>query len=101
MAALALMARRPVKIALGMDEQFAMITRHPTTFCIRSGVTRDGKLTARRCEVFWNGGAYADIGPRVTQKSGFTAPGPYDIDNVRIDSYELYTNRTPAGVRLV
>jgi CO/xanthine dehydrogenase Mo-binding subunit len=60
-------------------------------------VTRDGKLTARRCEVFWNGGAYADIGPRVTQKSGFTAPGPYDIDNVKIDSYELYTNRTPAG----
>jgi CO/xanthine dehydrogenase Mo-binding subunit len=47
--------------------------------------------------VFWNGGAYADIGPRVCQKSGFTAPGPYDIDNVRIDSYELYTNTIPAG----
>ena len=96
-AALALLARRPVKISLGMDEQFTMITKHPTTFRIRSGATRDGRLTARQCEVFWNGGAYADIGPRVTQKSGFTAPGPYDIDNVRIDSYELYTNRTPAG----
>ncbi len=96
-AALALLVRRPVKIALGMDEQFTMITKHPTTFRIHSGVTRDGKLTARRCEVLWNGGAYADIGPRVTQKSGFTAPGPYDIDNVKIDSYELYTNRTPAG----
>jgi CO/xanthine dehydrogenase Mo-binding subunit len=47
--------------------------------------------------VFWNGGAYADIGPRVTQKSGFTASGPYDIDNVSIDSYALYTNVTPAG----
>jgi CO/xanthine dehydrogenase Mo-binding subunit len=96
-AALALLVRRPVKISLAMDEQFTMITKHPTTFRIRSGVTRDGRLAARRCEVFWNGGAYADIGPRVTQKSGFTAPGPYDIDNVKIDSYELYTNRTPAG----
>ena len=48
-----------------------------------------------RC--WWNGGAYADIGPRVTQKSGFTAAGPYDIDNVTIDSYELYTNLPPAG----
>ncbi|HEY2136790.1 MAG TPA: molybdopterin cofactor-binding domain-containing protein, partial [Xanthobacteraceae bacterium] len=96
-AALALIARRPVKIALGMDEQFAVITKHPTTFRIKSGVTKDGRLTARQCEVFWNGGAYADIGPRVTQKSGFTAPGPYDIDHVRIDSYELYTNRPPAG----
>ena len=47
--------------------------------------------------MLWNGGAYADIGPRVTQKSGFTAAGPYDIDNVSIDSFEVYTNRPPAG----
>ena len=47
--------------------------------------------------MLWNGGAYADIGPRVTQKSGFTAAGPYDIDNVSINSFEVYTNRPPAG----
>ena len=58
---------------------------------------KDGRITARKCEVYWNGGAYADIGPRVTQKSGFTASGPYDIDNVWIDSYALYTNLPPAG----
>src|SRR6202521_3616123 len=92
-----MLVRRPVKIALTMEEQFYMITKHPTTFRIKSGVDRDGKVIARACEVFWNGGAYADIGPRVTQKSGFTAPGPYDIDNISIDSYSLYTNRTPAG----
>jgi CO/xanthine dehydrogenase Mo-binding subunit len=96
-AALAMLARRPVKIALTMEEQFYMITKHPTTFRIKSGVTKDGKVIARTCEVYWNGGAYADIGPRVTQKSGFTAAGPYDIENVKIDSFELYTNRTPAG----
>src|SRR5437762_3036752 len=96
-AALALIVRRPVKIALTMDEQFTMITKHPTTFRIRSGVSKDGRVTARQCEVLWNGGAYADIGPRVTQKSGFTAPGPYDIDHVSIDSYALYTNLPPAG----
>jgi CO/xanthine dehydrogenase Mo-binding subunit len=96
-AALALIVRRPVKIALSMEEQFYMITKHATTFRIKSGVGADGRIVARACEVFWNGGAYADIGPRVTQKSGFTSPGPYDIDNVSIDSYELYTNRTPAG----
>jgi CO/xanthine dehydrogenase Mo-binding subunit len=96
-AALAMLVRRPVKIALTMEEQFYMITKHPTTFRIKSGVRKDGKVVARACEVLWNGGAYADIGPRVTQKSGFTAPGPYDIDNISIDSYALYTNRTPAG----
>jgi len=96
-AAAAMIVRRPVKIALTMEEQFYMITKHPTTFRIKSGVAKDGRVVARSCEVFWNGGAYADIGPRVTQKSGFTSPGPYDIENISIDSYSLYTNRTPAG----
>src|SRR5215469_1959604 len=96
-AALALIARRPVKLALTMEEQFYTITKHPATMRIKSGVTKDGRIVARRCDVWWNGGAYADIGPRVTQKSGFTAAGPYDIENVYIESYALYTNRPPAG----
>ncbi|MEQ8698068.1 MAG: molybdopterin cofactor-binding domain-containing protein, partial [Bauldia litoralis] len=95
--ALTLLARRPVRVAIGMDEVFLTINKHPTTFKIRSAVTKDGKVTARACDVWWNGGAYADIGPRVTQKSGFTAAGPYDIDNVTIDSYAAYTNLPPAG----
>jgi CO/xanthine dehydrogenase Mo-binding subunit len=94
---LALIVRRPVKLSLTMEEQFYTITKHASTFRIKSAVTSEGRVIARRCEVFWNGGAYADIGPRVTQKSGFTAAGPYDIDNVSIDSYALYTNRPPAG----
>ncbi|MGQ0523309.1 MAG: xanthine dehydrogenase family protein molybdopterin-binding subunit, partial [Betaproteobacteria bacterium] len=96
-AALALMTRRPVKIALTMEEQFYTLTKHAATLRIKSAVTKEGRITGRECEVWWNGGAYADIGPRITQKSGFTAPGPYDIDNVRIDSYALYTNLPPAG----
>ena len=95
--ALSMLARRPVKVALAMDEEFVTITKHPSTFRIKTGVDKNGKILARRCEVWWNGGAYADIGPRVTQKSGFTASGPYDIDNVSIDSYALYTNLPPAG----
>lgn len=95
--ALAVLVKRPVKVALTMEEQFFMVTRHPCTFTIKSGVNKDGKVVARRCDVVWNGGAYADIGPRVTQKAGFTSAGPYDIDNVSIDSYAVYTNRPPAG----
>jgi CO/xanthine dehydrogenase Mo-binding subunit len=96
-AVLSLLTKRPVKVALTMEEQFFTITKHASTFHIKTGVSQDGRIVARECDVWWNGGAYADIGPRVTQKSGFTAPGPYDIDNVRIDSYALYTNLPPAG----
>ncbi len=95
--ALSMLARRPVKVANTMEEHFYTITKHPSTFRIKSGLDSDGRIIARKCEVWWNGGAYADIGPRVTQKSGFTASGPYDIDNVSIDSYAVYTNLTPAG----
>ena len=95
--ALSLIARRPVKVALTMEEQFFTISKHGSTFRIKSAVDKDGRLTARACEVVYNGGAYADIGPRVAQKSGFSAAGPYDIPNVAIDSYETYTNRPTAG----
>jgi CO/xanthine dehydrogenase Mo-binding subunit len=94
---LSLMTKKPVKISLTMEEQFFTITKHASTFRIKSGVSSDGRIVARECEVWWNGGAYADIGPRVTQKSGFTAPGPYDIEHVAVDSYALYTNLPPAG----
>jgi len=95
--ALSMLARQPVKVAATMEEMFYQITKHPCTFRIRSGVDKDGKITARKCEVFWNTGAYADIGPRVAQKAGLTASGPYNIENVSIDSYALYTNLTPSG----
>lgn len=96
-AVCALLARRPVKIALAMHEQFTTITKHGTTVKMKTGVRNDGTIVARQVETWWNGGAYADIGPRVTQKSGFTAAGPYDIANVALDSYAVYTNLPPAG----
>ncbi|HEX6143728.1 MAG TPA: xanthine dehydrogenase family protein molybdopterin-binding subunit [Geminicoccaceae bacterium] len=96
-AVLSVKLQRPVRLSLTMEEQFFTISKHATTFRIKSGVTRDGRVIARSCDVWWNGGAYADIGPRVTQKSGFTAAGPYDIDNLRLESFAVYTNRPPAG----
>jgi len=95
--ALSLLVERPVKVSLTMEEQFFAITRHACTMRIKSGISEDGRILARHCEVIWNGGAYADIGPRVTQKAGFTAAGAYDIDNVAIESYAVYTNKPPAG----
>ena len=96
-ACLVLIARRPVKVALTMEEQFYTITKHGTTVRMKTGVTKEGRMLARRAEVWWNGGAYADIGPRVTQKSGFTAVGPYDIENVELEGHAVYTNEPPAG----
>src|SRR5437867_4792187 len=96
-AACTLLVRKPVRIALTMEEQFYTITKHGATVRLRTGVKKDGRMIAREVETWWNGGAYADIGPRVTQKSGLTSSGPYDIENIAIGSHAVYTNEPPAG----
>jgi CO/xanthine dehydrogenase Mo-binding subunit len=96
-ALLAKAAGRPVKVRLTRREEFLTITKHGLTARLKTGVSADGKILARDCQIFWDTGAYADIGPRVTHKSGYTSAGPYDIPNVRIDSYSVYTNKPPAG----
>ena len=95
--ALARKARRPVRIVLSREEVFYTITKHAAVIRMKTGVKKDGTLVARQCEVLLDTGAYAEIGPRVAKKSGYTAAGPYKIPNVKIDSMSIYTNRPPAG----
>jgi CO/xanthine dehydrogenase Mo-binding subunit len=96
-AALSWKARRPVKLVMSASDSFKTVTRHPARVRIKSGVTADGRLLARECEIYMNTGAYADAGPRVTQKAGYRALGPYRIPAAKIDAYCVYTNTVPAG----
>jgi len=96
-AALSWITRRPVKLALSVNESFKTITRHPARVTIKTGVTRDGKLIARDCQVYMDTGAYADAGPRVTQKAAYRALGPYKIPYAKVEAYGVYTNVVPAG----
>ena len=95
--ALALKARRPVRILLTRDEVFLTITKHAATIRVKTGVKNDGTLVARQCEMLLDTGAYAEIGPRVAMKSGMTAAGPYRIPHVKVDALAVYTNKPPAG----
>lgn len=96
-AALSCKAKRPVKVTLSVEEGFKTVTRHPARYRIKTGVSRDGRLIARECEIHLNTGAYADAGPRVTQKAGYRAVGPYRIPHIKTDAYTVYTNTVPAG----
>lgn len=95
--ALALKAQRPVRVVLSREEVFYTITKHAAVIRMKTGVKSDGTLVARECEIHLDTGAYAEIGPRVAKKSGYTAAGPYRIPNLKIDSYSVYTNKPPAG----
>jgi CO/xanthine dehydrogenase Mo-binding subunit len=94
--ALALIIKKPVRYALTREEEFLTITKHKVVTRIKTAI-KNGAITARKCEVYWDTGAYAEIGPRIGHKSGYTSAGPYRIPNVWIDSYCVYTNHVPAG----
>ena len=96
-AALARAARRPVRVALTIPDAFHTMTRHAARIRIKTGARRDGTLVGRRVELWLDTGAYADVGPRVTQKAGYRAIGPYRMEHVAIDAYCVYTNKVPAG----
>ena len=96
-AALTWKTRLPVKLALTVSESFKTVTRHPARIRIKTGVSKKGELLARELEVYMDTGGYADAGPRVTQKAGYRAMGPYRIPAVKVDAHGVYSNTVPAG----
>jgi len=95
--ALARKARRPVFLHLSMDDESRTVSKPAVRVTLKTGVSQDGLLIARQCLAHVDSGAYSDSGPRVTQKVGYRAPGPYKIPNLESDAYTVYTNTVPAG----
>jgi CO/xanthine dehydrogenase Mo-binding subunit len=96
-AALARKAGRPVKAVLSRAEEWVTLNRHPAEINVRLGARSDGTLVAKLVECWLDTGAYADCGPGVAQKVGYTVVGPYRIPHVSVDSRCVYTNHPPNG----
>jgi CO/xanthine dehydrogenase Mo-binding subunit len=95
---LALKSGRPVKIVYDRTEDMLATTkRHPSIVKHRTGVTRDGRITAIDVEVVIDGGAYVTLSPVVLSRGGIHAAGPYRCDNTRIDARAMFTNTPPNG----
>jgi len=95
--ALARKARRPVRLALPLEGAMHTVRRHAARIRIKTGVSRDGQVLARECEVFLDTGAYADNGPDVAKRAAARVLGPYRTPHIRSDAYAVYTNTVPAG----
>lgn len=95
--ALARKAGRPVRIVNRVDESMVTTRRHNMTAHVRTAATADGRLLARDVQAWFDTGAYADNGPRVTATGGDAAPGPYRWEAVRVDAACVYTNTAPSG----
>jgi nicotinate dehydrogenase large molybdopterin subunit len=97
-ALLALKTGRPVKIVYSRAESFASTTkRHPFRMRCRTGVTRDGRLTALAADLLADTGAYASAGPSIMIRASVSVVGPYQFPNAMIRGRVVYTNNTLAG----
>lgn len=95
---LAKKAKAPVRVVLSrVEDMTTMRSRHPGWLRMKTGATKDGKLVARECELWFDGGAYADDSPAVMNFALFFVRGPYDIPNVHCEGYAVYTNKLRAG----
>jgi len=84
---------RPVKIVASREEEFNTIpSRQGLTARIKTGVSEEGRVLAQEIVYYWDAGAYADYGVNIGRASGYSGAGPYEIENVKLDSYTIYTN---------
>ena len=90
-------ARRPVRIQNAVGESMVTSRRHGMKARVRTAATSDGRLLGREVECWFDTGAYADNGPRVTATGGDAAPGPYRWESFRVDARCVYTNTAPSG----
>lgn len=90
--------RRPVKIIWSREESIiGHHKRHPCVLRAKWGADRSGKLVAAEMEVIADGGAYAYTSTKVLGNATLMCTGPYEIPNVKVDSYAVYTNHIPSG----
>ncbi len=99
MLALATMkSGRPVRLVFTREESIVSTAkRHPARIRYKMGVKADGRITAVSFTMISDGGAYGMSTEGVMRKAAILSCGPYAIENVKIDTYGIYTNNTPSG----
>ena len=98
-AALARAAARPVKLVFSRREEFVAVghRREGMAIELETGAKSDGTLVARRGRLVLDKGAYCGEGGFFAQMAAMHACGPYEIENVLIESYLNYSNNQPSS----
>lgn len=85
---------RPVKLKATREEEFNLLpTRAGMRSKIKTGVKKDGTITAMKVYHDWDSGAYADYGVNVGKTAVYSGAGPYVIPNIELHSRTIYTNK--------
>jgi xanthine dehydrogenase D subunit len=95
---LALHTGKPVKMVYNREESFfGHVHRHPADMRYEFGADTDGRLRYAKADIVFDGGAYASSTTAVVGNGGTMGLGPYNIPDVQVDCYGVYTNNPPCG----
>src|ERR671912_335739 len=97
-AKLSMLTKRPVKITLTREEVFYCHRgRHPVLMKIKTGVKKDGAITAMDFQSFLDGGAYGSYGVASTFYTGALQTVTYEVPRYRFRGLRAFTNKPPCG----
>jgi CO/xanthine dehydrogenase Mo-binding subunit len=89
---------RPVKVMTTNEEELtAAYPRQGTVVELKTGVTTDGRITAKAGRIWFDTGAFAGSGPGVASVATLVLAGPYKIPNLHLEGFAVYTNKTNCG----
>jgi CO/xanthine dehydrogenase Mo-binding subunit len=89
---------QPVKMIMDYTEELtAGNPRHPSIIKVKTGVKKDGTITAHQMDFLFDSGAYGSMKPAGYLIGASTCAGPYKIENCLIEERMVYTNKIPCG----
>jgi 4-hydroxybenzoyl-CoA reductase subunit alpha len=91
-------AKAPVKITYTREEVFWAHRGRPRTIIdLKTGIKKDGSITAVKAKVIQDGGGYCSYGVVTILYSGALLGALYDIPNIQYDGYRVLTNKPVCG----
>jgi 4-hydroxybenzoyl-CoA reductase alpha subunit len=95
---LAMITGRPVKCTLTREEVFYCHRgRHPVLMRVKTGVKKDGAITAMHFNSFLDGGAYGSYGVASTFYTGALQTVTYEVPRYKFEGVRVFTNKPPCG----
>ena len=89
---------KPILLSYSREDSFTSHNKREAAIVkYKTGATKEGKLTAVEASIIFDSGAYANRGPFTLWRGTVHATGPYEIPNVKIDGYLVYTNKVYTG----
>jgi CO/xanthine dehydrogenase Mo-binding subunit len=94
----ALRTGRPVKMTLTREESLLFHTKkHASLLHYKTGFSKDGKIMANQAKIILDAGPYTDVSPIVLDQACIFSCGPYEIPDVEIEGWAVFTNNANGG----